>query len=308
VIGEFAPESSGGWTIYTEQQTAVTNISGIHDLYLVGVGGSGVCNLDWLQFSTNTIYVPDYVLTWSDEFSGTTLNTNKWFPVQHGDVDNGELQFYTDREDNIIVSNDCLWLIARQETYAGTGPWMSGIVTSEYTSGKVQGLGKYSVQYGKIEARMKLPRGAGTWPAFWLLGDNIFDDGIGWPRCGEIDIIEHANILDTIGAAVHTEAYNHYDGTQKAMGYAISDYDTAFHVYGVEWTPEKLAFYVDDDVFFILTKAEMGSTEAEWSFDQPFWMNLNLAVGGAWGGDPTDGTYPYALLIDWVRVYQDQAL
>jgi beta-glucanase (GH16 family) len=305
-IGTFIPDPTGAWSIYTEQQTNISLISGIHDLYVVGVGTTGVCNLDWLSFSSNAVYVPNYALAWEDEFTGTVLNTTYWHPVQHGDVDNGELQFYTDREKNISVSNGYLWLRAHDETYVGTGPWMSGTKTSEYTSGKVQGEGKITFQYGKIESRMKLPRGEGTWPAFWMLGDNIFDAGVGWPRCGEIDIMEHAHVLDNIGAAIHTEAYNHADGTQKTGTYIISDYDTAFHTYGVEWTTNKLAFYVDDDIFFTVTKEALGSTEEEWPFDQPFWLILNLAVGGAWGGDPTGGDYPYTLEVDWVRVYEDQ--
>ncbi len=307
LIGVFNPEDTGGWANYRQQEIAVTNTSGRHDLYLVATGADGVCNIDWFSFSTNPIYVPNYVLFWEDEFEGTTLDTAKWHPVQHGFVDNNELQFYTDRPENISVSNGHLWLTARRETYTGTGPWMNGqYKTSDYTSGKIQGDGKVSFQYGRIEARLKMPRGYGTWPAFWMLGANIHNPGIGWPRCGEIDIMEHPNVLDTITAAVHTEAYNHTIGTSKTMGYPISTYDTQFHVYGVEWTEQKLSFYVDDHTFFTVTKAEMGDTEAEWPFDQPFWLILNLAVGGPYGGDPTDGDYPYTMQVDWVRVYEDQ--
>lgn len=305
LIATFVPENTGGWTLFSEQELNMVTVSGVHDLYLVARGAVGVCNIDWFRFSADPVYVPNYVLFWQDEFEGTALDTNKWHPVQHGFVHNGELQFYTDRPENIAVSNGVLWLTAREETYTGTGPWMDGqYKTSEYTSGKVQGQGKISFRYGKFEARMKLPRGEGTWPAFWMLGDNIFDAG--WPACGEIDIMEHANVLDNLGAAIHTEAYNHTIGTQKTGTYVINDYDTDFHVYGVEWTADKLVFNVDGNVYFTVTKEQLGDSEAEWPFDQPFWMILNLAVGGAWGGDPSGGSYPYSVEVDWVRVYQDQ--
>lgn len=308
LIGVFTPGATGGWSTYTAQQINVSGASGVHDLYLVATGATGVCNIDRIQFAAGSIHVPNYVLVWQDEFDGTALDTTKWLPVQHGYVDNGELQFYTDRAENISVGGGNLTLTARSESYTGTGPWMNGqYKTSLFTSGKVQGQGKISFQYGKIEARMKLPRGKGTWPAFWMLGDNIFESGVGWPKCGEVDIMEHANVLDNIGAAIHTEAYNHTIGTAKTGGYGISDYDTGFHVYGVEWTAEKLSFYVDSSVYFTVTKAALGGTQAQWPFDQPFWLILNLAVGGAWGGDTTGGSYPYSMQVDWVRVYMDRA-
>ena len=258
--------------------------------------------------TTNPVLPPapaGYVLAWEDDFDGSALDPARWQAVQHGDVDNGELQFYTDRPENVSVSNGCLWLTARRETYTGTGPWMKGKTrTSEYTSGKVQTLGRKTFQYGRIEARIQLPRGAGTWPAFWMLGANLFEPGVGWPLCGEIDILEHSHTLNAVSAAVHTGAYNHRNDKHKIQYHPIADYDTAFHVYGMDWTPEKLAFHVDGHVFFTVTKAELGYSPAQWPFDQPFWLILNLAVGGHLGGDPSAGAYPYAMQIDWVRVYQ----
>lgn len=248
---------------------------------------------------------PGYALVWADDFNGPELDSANWQAVQHGDVDNGEMQFYTDRPENVSVSNSCLWLTARRETYTGSGPWMKGKTrTSAYTSGKVQTLGKRAFRYGRIEARMILPRGAGTWPAFWMLGGNMFEPGVGWPLCGEIDILEHAKSLNAVSAAVHTGVYNHRNDTHKIQYHPLRDYDTAFHVYGVEWTPDQLAFQVDGHVFFTVTKAELGAGPAQWPFDQPFWLILNLAVGGSLGGDPAGGTYPGSLQIDWVRAYQ----
>lgn len=307
LLGLFTPAETNGWDRYVSQSLNIKSATGVRDIYLIARSAAGVCNIDWFQFSKEPLHVPDYQLIWQDEFDGSKLDESKWHPVQHGFVDNGELQFYTDRESNIRVEDGYLWLTAIEEEYTGTGPWMGGqYKTSQFTSGKVQGQGKISFRYGKFEARMKLPRGAGTWPAFWMLGNNI--PSAGWPRCGEIDIMEHAHILNNIGAAIHTESYNHMIGTQRTGGIAIDDYDTDFHVYGVEWTPQKLSFYLDDQNFLTLTKLELGDSEAEWPFDQPFWMILNLAVGGSWGGDPSGGDYPYSLQVDWVRVYQDQAL
>lgn len=307
LIGTFTPSLTGGWSAYETQEIDVDAVAGIHDLYLVAVGSPGVCNLDWFRFSTNALTEPDYALVWEDDFTGTALDGSKWYAVQHGFVDNNEQQFYTDRPENVAVSNGFLWLTARRETYVGTGPWMGGQnKTSEYTSGKIESLGKAQFQYGRFEARMKLPRGEGTWPAFWMLGSNLFEPDVGWPRCGEIDIMEHGGIQDVYTGALHTEAYNHTLGTQKVMGQPITTYDTQFHVYGVDWTPDHFAFHLDGQVFYTVTKAEMGSSQAEWPFDQPFWLILNLAVGGPYGGDPAPGVYPYQMQVDWVRVYEEQ--
>jgi len=305
LIADFYPVSTGGWTSFEEQVANITTVTGIHDLYFVARDASGVCNLDYFTFSDIGIYEPNWVLHWSDEFNGNELDESVWSKVYHGNPDNGELQFYTPRSENIEVSDGTLKLIARKETYTAQGPWMNAPETREYTSGKIETQGKLTFQYGKIEARMKLPRGKGTWPAFWMLGENLFDAGVGWPKCGEIDIMEHGQDFDNLGAAIHTESYNHTIGTQKTGTYIISDYDTDFHTYGLEWSENKLSFYVDGNHYFSLTKDAIGSSESEWPFDQPFWLILNHAVGGAWGGTPDDSLYPHTTEVDWVRVYKD---
>ena len=304
LIGTFTPQDSGGWGNYKEQVVQLSGfVSGVQDLYLVGTGTTGVCNISSFRFS-------NYVLAWGDEFEGTVLNTSNWAAAWNGDVANGELEFYTDRTNNVSVTNGVLRLTAVRETYTGQGPWMSAPKTTEYTSGLVESLNKVQFQYGKVEARMKLPRGAGLWPAFYMMGTNYFTSGVGWPKCGEIDIMEHVNSTDSFTAAFHTGSYNYLNGgggITNVQGYSISDYDTNFHVYGLEWTPAKLAFYVDGKILFTATKAQLGSSQDQWPFDQPFWMKLNLAVGGSYGGDPTSGTFPKTMEVDWVRVYQDQA-
>lgn len=151
-----------------------------------------------------------------------------------------------------------------------------------------------------------MPREAGTWPAFWMLS-NDYLTGTEWPLCGEIDIMEHPNVQNYITSAVQAEAYNYMLGNDPISSYTVSDYDTNFHVYGFEWTSRQLSFYVDGNIFLTVDKSNLGSTEDDWPFDQPFWLILNLAIGGSYGGDPSSGTYPCAMQVDWVHVYRDQA-
>jgi beta-glucanase (GH16 family) len=208
----------------------------------------------------------------------------------------------------VLVADGLLKLTAQRETYTGQGPWMSAPKTTEYTSGLVESLNKVEPQYGKIEARMKVPAGAGLWPAFWMLGANYFTPGVGWPACGEIDIMEYSGASGGFTAAFHTGAYNYMNGgggVQNVQGFSVPNHDTEFHVYGIEWTPTRVAFYVDGKVILTADKSVLGSSAAQWPFDQPFWLKLNLAVGGPYGGDPTSGNFPKTMEVDWVRVYQE---
>ncbi|WP_367390677.1 family 16 glycosylhydrolase [Lewinella sp. LCG006] len=306
IIGTFYPQNTLDWTVFEAQLTGIDAVTGTHDLFLVGRGVTGVCNLDFFVLSEEEIYEPNWVLDWADEFNGNAVDENYWSKVHHGNPDNGELQFYTPRPENIVVSDGTLKLIARQETYTGQGPAMNAPATRNYTSGKIETLGKITFQYGKIEASMKLPRGPGTWPAFWMLGENIFEPGIGWPRCGEIDIMEHGQDFNNLGAAIHTQAYNHTIGTQITGTYQIDDYDTGFHTYGLVWDTEEMSFSVDGETYMRVKKSSIGDSEAQWPFDQPFFIILNHAVGGAWGGTPDNSLYPHTVEVDWVRVYKDE--
>ena len=303
LIGTFYPESTNSWTSFQDQSSKIQNITGVHDLYFVATGVNGVCNIDYFVFSDIKIYEPNWVLSWSDEFNGTALDETVWSKVNDGNPANGEIQFYTPRAENIQVSDGTLKLIARKETYTGQGPWMTQPVTREYTSGKIESQGKKTFKYGKIEARMKLPRGKGSWPAFWMLGENFFNTGIGWPLCGEIDIMEHSQVLDNISGTVHSQAYNNIP--QVTSSYIINNYDTSFHIYGMIWTTNQISFYVDDNTYFSVSKTNLGNSQVQWPFDQPFWLILNDAVGGAWGGTPDDTLYPLTTEIDFVRVYSD---
>jgi len=303
LIGTLFPTNTGSWTSFQTQQINIDKVTGFHTLYLVAKDITGVCNIDYFQFSDTKIHVPNWVLSWSDEFNGNAVDESVWSKVWHGNPDNGEVQFYTPRTENIVVSDGTLKLIARVETYTGQGPWMTQPVTRNYTSGKIESQGKKTFKYGKIEARMKLPRGNGSWPAFWMLGENFFNTGVGWPLCGEIDIMEHSQVLDNISGTVHSQAYNNIP--QVTSSYNINNYDTSFHVYGMTWSTDQISFYVDDNTYFSVTKATLGNSQVQWPFDQPFWLIFNQAVGGAWGGTPDNSVYPLTTEIDWVRVYQD---
>ncbi|MGL1886716.1 MAG: family 16 glycosylhydrolase [Reichenbachiella sp.] len=295
-IAIFHPSPTGDWSRFDLQDTELENVTGVHTLYVEAVGAEGLCNIDWFQLSYEPADHPDYELVWEEEFNGDDLNSELWGKEVNEFPPNGEHQYYTDRPENILVSDGTLKLTARRENYG----------SREYTSGKITTQNKKTFKYGKFEAHMKLPRAEGSWPAFWLLGENI--SSAGWPKCGEIDIMEHSQDTDYSSSAIHTWSYNHKRQTEKVGIYDIEDYDTGFHTYGLEWTPETLRFFVDDNQYFAVTKAQLGDSEDEWPFDQPFFIILNEAVGGALGGWPDESKYPLTTEIDWVRVYQEKSL
>ncbi|WP_460975454.1 glycoside hydrolase family 16 protein [Spirosoma knui] len=237
-------------------------------------------------------------LVWSDEFEGTGLpDSTKWrYDVGGSGWGNNELQFYTaKRPENARLENGKLIIEARKENYQGKG----------YTSARLLTQGKAEWKYGRIEAFAKLPAGRGTWPAVWMLGTDIAK--VGWPRGGEIDIMEHVGFDEgVVHGTVHTEAYNHGKGTQKGQQITVNDATSAYHLYAVEWTADQIDFFVDNQKYYSVQKAVLGSDVAQWPFEQPFYLILNLAVGGNWGGQKgVDETiWPKRLEVDYVRVYQ----
>jgi len=203
---------------------------------------------------------------------------------------NNELQYYTDRPDNIKVEGGMLHIIAQQESYMGSG----------YTSGRINSVGKIEQKYGRFEARIQLPWGQGLWPAFWLLGDNINE--VGWPQCGEIDIMEYRGQNPTVLiGSVHGPGYAAGEAEGKEYEIVNDRFDTGFHVFGIEWGPEYINYYVDDVLYNQITPADV---EGEWVFDHPFYIILNLAVGGNFVGSPNANTvFPQTMLVDYVKVY-----
>lgn len=256
-----------------------------------------------------------YRLVWQDEFDGIgTPDPEKW---QHeiGFIRNNELQYYTDQSSNVFLKDGFLHLVLRKEKIAnkdfGTEvqkKWMryvSEIDTAQYTSGSIDTWGKAYWQYGKFEIRAKLPQGKGVWPAIWMLGKNRTE--VGWPACGEIDIMEFVGFnLDTIFGTVHTQAFNHTKGTQLGQDIFIEKPFEDFHVYAIEWTPEKIDFLLDGQVYYQFKNTHKNTDE--WPFDQPFFLKLNVANGGGLGGKMglDDSFLPQEMLVDYVRIYQKQ--
>jgi len=205
---------------------------------------------------------------------------------------NQELQYYTDRSENVRVENGFLVIQALEESFEG----------ANYTSGRILTKGLFDQQYGRFEARIRLPYGKGLWPAFWLLGSNI--DQVGWPQCGEIDVMENAGSRPTVvSSAVHGPGYNAGLAITKEFDFEDERVDTQFHVYGIEWGPGYINFYVDDKLYNQITPEDV---TGDWVFDNgPFYILLNVAVGGNWPGAPNASTtFPQTMLIDYVRVYK----
>ena len=234
-------------------------------------------------------------LVMQDEFDADGAPDSDLWSYDIGRGNNGwgnnELQYYTDRPENVIVENGMLKITAIQESFEG----------SSYTSARILTKGKYAKKYGRFEARMQLPWGQGMWPAFWLLGQNI--DEVSWPNCGEIDIMENRGSEPTlISGALHGPGYSGGEAIVRPYDFVNDRVDTGFHVYGIEWGSDYVNFYVDDVLYSQVTPENV---TGDWVFDQPFYILINLAVGGDFGGPPNGNTvFPQTMLVDYVRVYE----
>ncbi len=212
---------------------------------------------------------------------------------------NNELESYTNRVQNAHIQDGNLVITAQKETYTGTDG-----VTRDYTSARLKSSGLFEQKYGRFEARIKIPQGQGLWPAFWMLGNNIAS--VGWPTCGEIDIMEN---IGKEPAMVHGSMHGPgYSGGSPLTGtYTLpaGKFADDFHVFAVEWEPNVIRFYVDNNLYETRTPADIpGKT---WVYDHPFFLLLNVAVGGNWPGDPDATTvFPQRMLVDYVRVYTKQ--
>ncbi len=255
-----------------------------------------------LSLSVVSLQADDWKLVWSDEFDKPGMPDESKWTYEEGFIRNRESQYYTRaRKENARVEGGVLVIEARKEQYKNTRFGRRGPRFSEYTSASVNTKGKVAWCYGRIEVRAKLPTGRGMWPAIWMLGTNI--DEIGWPACGEIDIMENVGFApDVIHANIHTKAYNHVKGTGKGSKLTVPNPHEDFHVYAVEWTEDRTDFFVDDQKYF--SYENEGTGRDVWPFDQPHYLILNIAVGGAWGGQKgvDDGIFPQKMLVDYVRV------
>lgn len=235
-------------------------------------------------------------LVWSDEFNYSGLpDASKWgYEVGGKGWGNNELEYYTNADtSNALVKNGVLSITARKNKFENR----------DYTSARLLTKGKAEWTYGRFEVRAKLPKGRGTWPAIWMLGSNI--ETAGWPKCGEIDIMEHVGYdPDTLVGTIHTQAYNHVKGTQKSKKIFIKNPYTEFHVYAVDWTPERMDFLLDGNVYLSIPNEH--KTVNEWPFDKPEYLLLNVAVGGNWGGAKgiDESVFPAKMEVDYVRVFQ----
>jgi beta-glucanase (GH16 family) len=250
---------------------------------------------------------PGWRLVWHDEFD-TVIGPDWTFDIGTGTNNNGwgnnEHQYYTSRPENVRVENGVLVIEARRERYE----------SREFTSARLKTAGRKAFRFGRFEARIKIPRGQGIWPAFWALGDDF--RAAGWPKCGEIDVMENVGREpDKVHGTVHGPGYSGGNGISgtfelpRVSANRGADESTAapafaddFHVFAVDWDAAKLTFSVDGRVYHTVTPADARGT---WAFDHPFFLLLNLAVGGNWPGPPGDDTpFPARMFVDYVRVYE----
>ncbi|PYO97671.1 MAG: glycosyl hydrolase family 16 [Gemmatimonadetes bacterium] len=231
-------------------------------------------------------------LVWHDEFDGRALDARRWVRETGGDGwGNGELEFYTDRSENAHTSDGSLIMEARRERFGNR----------DYTSArlKTQGLGAW--WYGRIEARIQIPRGQGLWPAFWMLAENC--EQVGWPGCGEIDIMENiGREPNRVHGTVHGPGYSGAQGVTSTYQLSAGSFADSFHVYAVEWESDAIRWYVDDTLYRTVTPKDL---PGRWVYDHPFFIILNVAVGGYWPGTPDSTTvFPQTMRVDYVRVYE----
>ncbi len=255
--------------------------------------------------TTNLLYAQELTLVWADEFNGESLDLSSWsyqtgtgtafgLPAGWG---NNELQYYTNLESNVSVSDGSLKITARQQNFGG----------QPYTSGRIRTLGLRDFLYGRFEARMKIPSTSGVWPAFWMLPtDSPYG---GWASSGEIDIMESVNIADSIFGTIHHGSpwpANQQNGSSFSNG---TDFSQAFHEYAIEWDPDEIRWYINGEQYHSVVSSQWFSSEATTNprapFDVQFHLLLNVAVGGNFPGNPNgSASYPQTLEVDYVRVYE----
>jgi beta-glucanase (GH16 family) len=268
-----------------------------------------------VMMTADSAQAAGWKLVWSDEFDKSGLPDPAKWGYETGFQRNHERQFYTRaRRENALVENGLLKIEARREKYtpAGSdrtarsgrdGATARGRRAAEYTSASLTTRGKAAWTYGRIDVRAKLPSVRGTWPAIWMLGTNICD--VGWPACGEIDIMEFVGFEPGgVHANIHTEKYNHAIATGKGDKIALPDASTAFHTYSIEWDAQKIDFFVDSRRYF--TFCNEGTGTDVWPYDNDQYLILNLAIDGDWGGRKgiDDTIFSLRYEIDYVRVYQ----
>ena len=251
-------------------------------------------------------FCQEWKLSWSDEFDGgkgSTVDPGKWtFETGGSGFGNEELQFYTNTNANCYLDGEGhLVLVAREELSGSKSCWYG---PCEFTSARIITRGKFAQAYGRFEARIKIPRGQGVWPAFWLLGANCKRKG--WPACGEIDVMENIGREPSIvHGTFHGPGYSGAGGIGASYSHPNGgEFCADFYVFAVEWEPNKLAWFVNDKLYETRTPADLPSG-TKWVYVHPFFVILNLAIGGKWPGSPNrTSSFPQQMVVDYVRVYE----
>lgn len=244
-------------------------------------------------FALPALAANNWKLAWSDEFNGpakTLPDATKWtYDLGAGDWGNKELETYTNRPENVSQDGKGHLVIRAIKTASG------------YTSARIKTQGRFTVQYGKVAVRMKIPHGQGMWPAFWMLGNDIKTTG--WPACGEIDVMENIGKEPSIvHGTIHGPGYSY----QKDRDDSLSELSLSddFHVYAIEWSQAGITFFLDDKPYGTAARTDLPAG-MHWVYDHPFFLLLNLAVGGEWPGNPDSTTqFPQSMIVDWVRVWK----
>lgn len=251
----------------------------------------GACGSD-----TSSPAAQEWRLVWEDEFEGPAgqlPDPANWRFDIGTDWGNAQLEYDTDRPENVSLNGEGqLAITARREPYMGR----------EYTSGRIKTQDLFERTGGRFEARIRLPRGQGIWPAFWLLGADI--DTVGWPVCGEIDVMEYrGQEPSTIHASLHGPGYSGGNAITRRFDLVGDRFDLDFHVFAVDWRSDSIAWWVDDTLIQTIKPSD---APGQWVFDHPFYILLNVAVGGGFVGPPDANTsFPQTMLVDWVRVYEE---
>ena len=308
-LGDVVIPVTGGYQSWATVSRTVTLNAGTYSLGVFAKTGDW--NFNWIDIaldsgggvssSSSSLGRP---MVFNDEFN--TINAAVWSDQTGDNVSNHERQYYTSGKNESIqfdpsINSNVLVLEARQENPANYQCWYG---KCEYTSARLVTQGKKTFKYGRIEARMKIPHTQGIWPAFWMLGEDI--NTVGWPNCGEIDIMEHVGYnaeAKRVYGTIHGPNYSGSNGIGNPYN-LVENVNAGYHVYAVEWTATSISWYVDNNLYFTQTKAQV-ETKGRWAFDHPFYILLNNAVGGDWPGLP-DGSsvFPQSLYVDYVRVYQ----
>jgi hypothetical protein len=297
-LGNFAIPATGGWQNWTTVSRTVTLNAGNYSLGVYAQTAGW--NFNWIEVVPSS---GGPSLVWSDDFN--SINTGTWnHETGGGGWGNNEREYYTAGQNASIqfdaqANSNVLVLEARRDNPANYNCWYG---RCEYTSSRMNTSGKRTFQYGRIEARLKLPQTQGIWPAFWMLGNDI--GSVGWPACGELDIMEHVGFEPTIThGAMHGP---NYSGNTPFAGtnYLNEQVNANYHVYAIEWNSTSVRWFVDGVQFYSVTKSQVQGY-GNWVFDHPMFLILNVAVGGNWPGSPNGSSvFPQRMYVDYIRVYQ----